>query len=87
MKRQLVICRAQRRMAGRRAVLRSVDEALRMLDARTDGEGLLHQRDAACQQRFKRIAGAVADGEDHGLGGQLLFALRVDIADGGDMAV
>ena len=87
MKRQLVIRRAQRRMAGRRAVLRSVDEALRMLDTRTDGEGFLHQRDAAFQQRFKRIAGAVADGEDHGLGGQLLFALRVDIADGGDMAV
>ncbi len=57
-----------------------------MLDARADGEGLLHERDAARQKRFERIAGAVADGEHDGLGGQLVSALRVIIANGGDMA-
>ena len=85
--RQLVIRRAKRRMARRRAVLRGVDEALRMLNARADGEGLLHQRDAARKQRLKRVAGAVADSEDDGFGGQFLFALCVLIANGGDMAV
>ena len=58
-----------------------------MLDARADGEGLLHERDAARQKRFERIAGAVADGEHDGFGGQLVPALRVFIANGGDAAV
>ena len=57
-----------------------------MLDARTNGEGLLHERDAASQKRFERIARAVADGENDGFGGQLVPALRVFIANGGDAA-
>ena len=57
-----------------------------MLDARTDGEGLLHERDAARQKRFERIAGAVADGEHDGFGRRLVPALRVFIANGGDAA-
>ena len=74
-------------MFGGCAVLGAVDERLRMLDARADGERFLQQGKAFIKQRLKRIACAVSDSENDGFGRQLLFALSVLIADGGDLPV
>lgn len=60
--RQLVVCRAQCGMPGRRPVLGAVNERLRMLDARADGKRLLQQGEAVLMQRGQRIARTVADG-------------------------
>lgn len=65
----------------------AVDERLRMLDARANGERFLLQGKAFVKQRLKRIACAVSDSENDGFGRQLLFALSVLIADGGDLPV
>lgn len=74
-------------MFGGCAVLGAVDERLRMLDARADGERFLQQGKAFIEQRLKRIACAVSDSENDGFGRQLLFALSILIADGGDLPV
>ncbi len=69
MQRQLIIRRGERLGARSRAVLRGVDQALGMLDAHADGKGLLHQVTPAWPEAIEGIAGAVADGEHHGLAG------------------
>ena len=69
-------------MAGKIAVLRPVNQALRMLNACADGKGLLLQTKLAFIQHGKGIARAVADGEDQQAAGNLVFALRIFIDDG-----
>ena len=74
-------------MLGSGTILGAVDERLRMLDAGADRERLLQQGDAFVKQRFKRVACAVSDSEDDRFCGQLLFALCVLIANGGDLPI
>ena len=58
---ELVVRRAERGMARRRAVLAPVDVALQMLDARADGERLARHRHAEGVEHLKRVPRAVAD--------------------------
>ena len=69
---ELIARCAKPRMPGVLAVLDAVDEALRMLDAETDGEGLGLHGQPLHLQRAEKIAAAVADGEKHDI--------RVEIA-------
>jgi len=62
---QLVIGRAQNRVAGIRTEARGINHRLRMLDAETDRERLGFDEDAGLEQHLEGIAGAVADGQHH----------------------
>ncbi len=53
-------------MTGVFAVLHLVDQALRMLDAHAEGEGLGFEAHAAIVQEVKHVAGRVAGGEHDG---------------------
>ena len=86
MHRQLVIRRAQRGMARKIAVLRAVDERLRVLDARADGECLLRHDEMGFVQHGKGVARAVADGQHKRLRGQLVLTLRILPDDGAQFA-
>ena len=65
---QLVIGRAQQRVAGIGAEAAAVDQRLRMLDAKADGKRLGFDVDAALVQHLEGVARAVADGQHHMVG-------------------
>ena len=58
-------------MAVSAAILDAIDERLRMLDARADGERLGLERDAAAVQELVDRARRVADGEHHRVADEL----------------
>ena len=62
---QLVLRRPQQRVAGVAAPTGAVNQPLRVLNAKADGERLGLQVDAACVQHGKGIARAVAQRHDH----------------------
>ena len=84
---QLIFRRAQIGAACRRAVLRAVDQALRMLDAHAHREGLLRHRHACVVEHAEGVARAVANSQDQLLAGQFLLLPALDIADGAQRAV
>ena len=61
-----VIRCAQQMMSGKAAVLRPVNQLLRMLDAHTDSKGLRHNAYAPASQHSVGIARAVTAGQHHG---------------------
>ena len=67
---QLVIGRAQQRVAGMHAPARLVDQALRVLDAKADRERLGLHLHATLVQHGEAVACAVTKGEDGMAGGQ-----------------
>ena len=69
---QLVVGRAEDRVAGVGAEARAVDHALRMLDAEADRERLGLHEHAAPVQHLEGVARAVAEREHHVVGAQLL---------------
>ena len=73
---QLVIRRAQNRIAGGGAEARYVDQRLRMLDAKADGKGLGLHIHTAINEHLKRVARTVADGEHHMIGGDTLAVFQ-----------
>ena len=73
MQRELVIRRAEGGVGRKSAVLRLIDQRLRMLDARADGERLLRQRKALLAEHREGVARAVADGEHGVVGRQLML--------------
>src|SRR3989344_385420 len=66
---QLVIGRAQNRIARMFSQAGDVDHVLRVFDAKPDGERFGFDVHAAVVQHFKGVARAVADGEDDVVGG------------------
>ena len=73
---QLVIGRAQQRVAGVAAPARAVDHALRVLDAHPNRERLGHHVDAAPVQRLEGVARRVAE-RQHGVARRQLVAFAV----------
>ena len=69
-------------MPGEFAVLTLVNETLGMLDPRAHGKGLLDHVDARPEQRLLGIGGAVADGQDQGIRGELMLLFPVHIFNG-----
>ena len=63
---QRIVGRAQPSFQRRRAVLDAVDGLLRVFHAHAELERLAFHRRAATQQHLVGVAGAVADGKDHG---------------------
>ena len=77
---EFVIRRTQGRMLPGLAVLALADEGLRMLNAHAHGEGLLHHHHALVEQALHGVAGAVANGQEDGVGQDLpLLALVNDL--------
>ncbi len=66
-------------------VLALADERLRMLDANAHREGLLFHAHALPEQRLHRVACAVPDGEDDGVGQELIFFAAPDEFDALDV--
>ena len=71
---QLVVGRAQQRMAGMLAQPCAVDQALRMLDAKADRKRLGFHENAALVQHGKGVARAVARCQHHVVGAKLVAA-------------
>ena len=71
-----VIRCAQQMMSGKAAVLRPVNQLLRMLDAHTDGKGLRHNAYAPASQHSVGIARAVTAGQNHGSCRQSFAAVK-----------
>jgi hypothetical protein len=69
---QLVVGRAQDRVAGAGAEARAVDHALRVFDAKAHRERLGHHVHAAPLQHLEGVARAVAQRQHHVVGGELL---------------
>ena len=61
---QLVVGRAKQWMTGARPIASAINQPLRMLDAEADRKGFGFDVNATLVQHRKRIACAVADGED-----------------------
>jgi hypothetical protein len=66
---QLVIGRAQGRIAGMLSQATDINHVLRVFDAKADGKGFRFDMYATVMQHFKGITRAVADGEDDMIGG------------------
>ena len=73
---ELVVRRAQGRVAGEGPVLGGVDEALGVLDAGTHGKGLGLQGQAQAVQQPEHVPGAVAHRQQHGLGRHSMVSRR-----------
>ena len=67
---KLVIGCPKGRVAGARAEASAINQALRMLDAKADGERFRLNMHATIKQYFEGIARAVPDGENHVIGAQ-----------------
>ena len=67
---ELVIGRTKDRIARARTEASAINQALRMLDAKADGERLRLDMHAAIKQHLESIAGAVPDGENDMIGAQ-----------------
>ena len=62
---QRVVGVAERFFKRRTAILHAIDQFLRMLDAHAELERFLFERHATMDQHGIRVAGAVADGQNH----------------------
>ena len=78
---QLVVGRAQQRVAGVLAPARAVDHALRVLDAHADRERLGHHVHAVAVQHAEAVARAVAQRQHHVAGGQFLNVAGLEVFD------
>ena len=78
---QFVVGRAEQRIAGVRPEPRTVDQRLRVLDAKADGKRLGFHVDAARVQHLEGIACAVAEREDDMMAAERLAAGERHAAD------
>ena len=87
--RQLVIGRAEGGMVGSFAILRAVDELLRMLDAHADRERFLLHMHAGVADELERVAGRMAAGKDDAARGDALDGAGCNVGElgGGKFAV
>ena len=83
---QLIGAGRQGRVAGQGAVLGRVHVSLAVLDADTHGEGLLLHVQARAVEHFKGVPGAVAQGQYHLMGGQVVGLAVLTDGDGPERA-
>ena len=78
---QLVIRRTEQRIARILAIARTVDQRLRMLDAKADRERLGLNINPPLVQHLKGVARAVADCEHQMIGGDAVAIVQNDPRD------